>query len=142
LSLRDDEFMEAFGSVSRRVRGVAADTYAELELGATQAKFIRHLGKNGASSQAELARWTGTDPALTGRVVACLLARGWARRTRSTEDRRQYVVDLTPAGWRIQKRVERAGREIARRILRLLDERDHADFRRIARKIHSAFEAG
>jgi hypothetical protein len=45
-------------------------------------------------SQADLARATDTDPRLTGRALETLLLRGWVRRKRSKEDRREYILEL------------------------------------------------
>ena len=119
---------------------VAAEAYASLELGSTQAKFLRHIGKNSRISQADLARATATDPALTGRALETLVDRGWVRRTRSEEDRRQYVLELGPAGQRARKRVEEAREIVAERMTSVLDDRDIEDFERISRKIVAAFE--
>ena len=112
-----------------------------LELGSTQAKFLRHIGKNSRISQADLARATATDPALTGRALESLVERGWVRRSRSEEDRRQYVLELGVAGQRARKRVEEARAEVAGRLAAVLDARDIEDFERISRKILAAFEA-
>ncbi len=134
------EFLDRLGAVSRCLRAVAAEAYAALELGSTQAKFLRHIGKNSRISQADLARATGTDPALTGRALETLVERGWVRRSRSEEDRRQYVLELGAAGQRARKRVEEARSVVAERIAAALDDRDIEDFERITRKILAAFE--
>jgi hypothetical protein len=46
-----------------------AQAYATLELGSTQARFLKHIGQHSRISQAELARLTETDPTLTGRAA-------------------------------------------------------------------------
>lgn len=134
------EFLDQLSAVARRLRMVAAEAYASLELGSTQAKFLRHIGRNSHISQADLARATATDPALTGRALETLVDRGWVRRTRSEADRRQYVLELGPAGQRARKRVEEAREAVAERVAAVLDDRDIEDFERIARKIVAAFE--
>ena len=135
------EFLESFSTVWRTIRSVAAQAYAVFEVGSMQAKFLRHVGRHSRISQADLARATGSDPALTGRALETLIDRGWVRRTRSEEDRRQYVLELTASGHRARKRVEEARERIAERIAAALDERDVEDFQRIAQKILAAFEA-
>lgn len=131
--------MDAIGSLTRSVRAAAAQEYAALDVGTTQAKFLRHIGRHTRISQAVLARATVTDPALTGRTIESLIERGWVRRTRSGEDRRQYVLELTPAGERARRRVEEAREKVARRLSAALDEKDVRDFDRIARKVLAAF---
>lgn len=133
------EFVESVGALARSLRSVAMQEYATLELGATQAKFLRYIGRHSAISQAELARATQTDPALTGRALETLVERGWVRRARSEEDRRQYLLELSPAGQRVRKRVEDARLRAAERVVAALDESDLEDFERVARKLIAAF---
>lgn len=133
-----NHFYELLRGVMRAVKAEAAETYAELDLGSTQASLLRHLDAQARVSQAELARLTLTAPTLTGRALDPLVERGWVKRTRSEEDRRQYVLELTPAGQRARERVVTAREGIIRRITSALDARDVADFARIAGKILAA----
>lgn len=135
------EFFERFGEVARCLRAVSADAYATLEVGTTQAKFLRSIGARPGISQAELARATVTAPTLTGRALETLIARGWVRRSRSKDDRRQYVLELTAAGQRARDRVEKVRDEIIDRVAAVLDARDVRDFERMAVKILATFEA-
>jgi DNA-binding MarR family transcriptional regulator len=135
------DFYERLGAVTRRLRSVAAEAYAAFEVGTAQAKFLRHIGRNSRISQADLARATQTAPTLTGRALEPLVERGWVRRKRSEEDRREYVLELTPSGQRARGRVEKAREKIIERIAAVLDERDVEDFDRIAAKILAALDA-
>ncbi|HVZ73102.1 MAG TPA: MarR family transcriptional regulator [Polyangia bacterium] len=138
---RDPEaVLESLSALTRSLRAAAAKAYAAFEIGSTQAKFLRHLAHGSRLSQAELARATASDPTLTGRVLETLIGRGWVRRERSDEDRRQYVLELTPAGKRAAKRVVDARLGIARRMVAALDDRDITDFERVAHKLRAAFE--
>jgi DNA-binding MarR family transcriptional regulator len=133
------EFYERFAAVYRCIRGLAEQAYAAIDVGSTQAKFLRHIGANSRMSQAELARVTQTAPTLTGRVLDALVEHGWVRRERSTEDRREYTLELTAAGKRVRDRVVQARESMIRRLARVLDERDVEDFDRIAAKILTSF---
>jgi DNA-binding MarR family transcriptional regulator len=134
------EFIEAFGALKRCLGALAAQAYAEAEIGSTQAKFLRHIGKHGRMSQAELARATDTDPTLTGRALQTLIERGWVRRKRSRRDRREYVLELSAAGARARRRVERLRAQLGSRVLEALEARDVADFDRIVKKVLMAFD--
>jgi len=141
-SMRDpNDFYERLRAVMRAVRAEAAETYAELDLGSAQAKLLRHMDAGTRISQAELARLTETAPTLTGRSLDPLVERGWIRRTRSEQDRRQYVLELTASGQRARERVLLAREEIIRRVTGALDERDVDDFDRIAGKILATLAA-
>jgi DNA-binding MarR family transcriptional regulator len=132
--------MESFSALSRCLRAVAAQAYAAFEVGSTQAKFLRYIGRHSRISQADLARATVTAPTLTGRALETLIERGWVRRKRSEDDRRQYLLELTASGQRARARVEEARQGIVDRIGTVLDARDIEDFDRIAKKILSALE--
>lgn len=138
-SARDpNEFIDQFGAVRRRVSALAAAAYAELDLGTTQAKFLRHIGEAAAGAaitQAELARAAQADPALTGRTVETLVERGYVLREPSPTDRRAYVVALTPAGKKMRDRVLAVRTKIATRVVAALDEDDLAAFARISAKL-------
>ncbi|ATB37150.1 MarR family transcriptional regulator [Cystobacter fuscus] len=135
-----EEFLERLSALSQGLRLVAAREYATFEVGSTQAKFLRYIGRHGRISQAELARATGTDPTLTGRALETLIERGWVRRERSEEDRRQYVLELAEAGQRARRRVEDTRRRISVRLVAELDERDFEDFDRIMKKLLATLE--
>ena len=133
------EFYEQFPAFLRCIRSVTADAYAVFDIGTTQAKFLRHIGAHSHISQVQLARATYTAPTLAGRVLESLIEHGWVNRRRSTEDRRQYVLELTVSGKRMRERVEVARNGVVQRLARVLDEKDAEDFERIAAKILTAF---
>lgn len=133
------DFYESLSAVMKRIRSVAAQAYATFEVGSAQAKFLRHIGRHSRISQADLARATDTAPTLTGRALETLVERGWVRRKRSEEDRRQYILELTAAGQRARERVDEARNGIIKRMASALDERDVEDFDRIAKKILAEF---
>src|SRR5579862_1921213 len=117
MSRRDpDVFIERFGAVKKRISALAAQAYARADVGALQARLVRHLGRTGPMTQAALARATDTDVPLTSRAIQVLFERGLVRRTRSAEDRREYVLSLTPAGRRLFERVSKLRAELVARI--------------------------
>ena len=129
-----EAFIERFAAVKKRITALAAQAYATAGVGALQAKLLRRIGR-GITSQAELARATDSDPPLVGRAVQTLISRGLVRRSRSVEDRREYVLALTPSGRRLFERVTALRDELGDRIVGGLDDRDLHDFERIARKV-------
>jgi DNA-binding MarR family transcriptional regulator len=132
-------FIDTFSRLKRRLAGVVDEAYATIDLGATQAKLLRTVGERQPMSQADLARATGTDPALTGRALRTLLDRGWVRRRRSREDRRAFSLELTPEGEALLTKVHEARDALHARVERCLDAEDRAAFERIAKKLLDAF---
>jgi DNA-binding MarR family transcriptional regulator len=133
------QFYERLTALLRGLRAVSAQAYASFEVGTAQAKLLRHIGRQSRISQADLARATNTAPTLTGRGLEPLIERGWVRRKRSEEDRREYLLELTPPGQRVRERVEAAREGIITHIASVLDDKDFEDFDRIAAKILGAF---
>jgi DNA-binding MarR family transcriptional regulator len=135
-----DEFIESFATLTRSFRAMAHGAYEKLGVGTNQAKILRHIGKHGPMSQADLARGTIMAPILTSRALTSLCQRGWVRKKRSETDRREYVVELTASGERARKRVEEARKALLGRVAAVLDEEDLDDFDRVAKKLMAAFE--
>src|SRR5882757_10135371 len=133
------EFIETFGALWRCLMSLSTQTYAAERLWSTQARFLRYIGQHRGISQAELARATDTAPTLTGRLLQTLLQRGLVERTRSQEDRREYVLVLGASGQRTRRRVEEARGRFAARVVAVLDRRDLDDFDRVANKLFDAF---
>lgn len=134
------EFYERWTAVTRRLRTVASKAFAALEVGSAQAKILRHVGRHSRISQADLARATDTARTLTGRALEPLIERGWVRRKRSEDDRREYIVELTAAGQRARQRIEEARERIIARIAGVLDENDLEAFELISTKILAELE--
>ncbi len=135
------DFMDLFGLLKRRLRALAAEVYATAGMAPTAGRFVRHIGRHARTSQAELARATDTDPALTGRTLQLLVDEGLVRRERSEQDRRELLLELTAAGRRAGARFDKARDDLARRIAAVLDERDLRDFERIVHKVLAALDA-
>ena len=133
------EFIEKFGGLWRCLMAVSDQSYAAEKLWSTQARFLRHIGQHPGISQADLGRATDTAATLTGRLLQTLLERKLVLRTRSKQDRREYVLELGAGGQRMRRRVEEARGRFAARVVSVLDERDLRDFDRIARKLFDAF---
>ncbi len=132
-------FIDTLSALRRRLASVAEGAYAPFDIGPTHAKLLRTLGEHQPMSQADLARATRTDPALTGRLLLVLQDRGWVRRRRSREDRRAFSLELTPEGEDILAQVKKAREALSRRIEACLDDDDLDAFDRLVRKLLDAF---
>src|ERR1700760_456532 len=124
-SKRDSaRFVETFTALKKCVNAVARQAYATLGLGQTQVRFLREIGQGDGVSQADLARATNTDPALTGRALQTLIERGWILRERSKQDRRGYVLSLSASGLRALGRIKQARLHLMEKVTGPLDHRD------------------
>jgi DNA-binding MarR family transcriptional regulator len=132
-------FLETFGQVRRGLTAFIDAAYGTLGVGATQAKLLRRIGENSHVSQADLARATRTDPALTGRALQTLLDRGWVERRRSREDRRAFSLELTRSGEALVRKVLTAREAVALQVVSCLNDEDLDAFDRMAAKLLKSF---
>ncbi len=101
-------FLDTLSALRRRLTGVADEAYAPLGVGAAQAKLLRAVGEHQPMSQADLARATRTDPALTGRALRrCSIAGGCAAVAAARTGARSRW-ELTPEGEALYAKVREA----------------------------------
>lgn len=90
--------LDAFRRIVQALRAGDRDAERTTALGVAQLFALSRLDAAPAGSMAELAARTFTDPSSVSVVVAKLVARGLARRTRSAEDGRRFGVEITARG--------------------------------------------
>ena len=61
-------------------------------------QFVVFIGKQPGASQSQMAAFLGTDAAYTTRAVEKLMESGHVRREKSAQDKRVWVLYLTPKG--------------------------------------------
>jgi DNA-binding MarR family transcriptional regulator len=93
------------------------------------------LATEGPLSQGELAEWVRTDRTTMVAFVDDLEERGYVRRERNPDDRRAYLLQLTPEGRRALAR----GRELMRgaedRLMGSLSERERQQLLKLLGKV-------
>jgi DNA-binding MarR family transcriptional regulator len=110
---------------------------AHMLAGLTPMQFaaLARLAETGPCSQNRLGRLTAMDVATIKGVVDRLRDRGLVRTAPDPEDRRRSVVALTEAGATLAAEAQAAGRDISRRTLAPLTERERATLLRLLGKI-------
>ncbi len=101
----------------------------------TQFAALSRLCEAGPCSQNRLGRMTAMDVATIKGVVDRLRDRGLVRTAPDPDDRRRSVVAPTEAGARLTAQAQSVGREITRRTLAPLSERERATLLRLLGKI-------
>lgn len=133
-------FAENLAALKRASRQAAAVAFDELGLSDMQLKMLRHIAANPTVTQADLARATETDPALLGRSLRVMLGHGMVKRAQSREDKRAFVISLTPRGRSVLTSSNEASERLVKQLVAPLDAKDLADFERITKKIVTAVE--
>ena len=120
--------MEAF---QKEQRGLFRDW------GLTPVQFIvlRWLSKDREANMSKLAALLGVRPQTVTPIVDTLEESGWVRRLRSTEDRRESRLELTPKGVRLLEAVRASFFE---KLGRVLDEAPAPSLRTSTRVLTTA----
>ncbi len=102
-----------------------AERLAELSLTPPQAGLLRQIVVNPGSNQQQLATRLGLLPSRVVTFVDDLEAQGVVRRVRSTTDRRQYELELTPAGQSLFRRLQASSQLHDAEITKALSAEEH-----------------
>ena len=89
----DDELRLVFQRIARRIR----NNRAEGDLGDTQLSVLFNLDAHGPSTPSELAALERITPPSMNRTLNGLEDSGYVTRTKSVDDARKVLVELTPA---------------------------------------------
>jgi DNA-binding MarR family transcriptional regulator len=127
--------LELFSELQRARGWTDKKLFAALDLSPSKARLLEYIASHDGTSQAELAKATDTDKALTGRSVETFVESGWVRRDRSKDDGRAYVLSLSPSGHKVVRQFGLVRNEILERVTKSLDSHDVEDFRRIVKKL-------
>lgn len=129
------ELLKAYSALKRARGWTDKRTCASLDIGPAKLRLLEYIAEYDGLSQAELARATETDKALTGRSVQEFVENGWVRRIQSNTDGRAYVLFLSPSGEKLVKQFIAARDQILARVSHMLNDRDVEDFKRVVTKL-------
>jgi len=115
----------AFARESRSVAGTRPGRFAMLTL----------INANPGISQTALSRAAGRDKSTLTPVLNDLVRRGWISRQRNREDRRTYLLTLTPTGKRKLRQLTACARRHERHLDRIIGSGDRVRFLAVLRRI-------
>jgi DNA-binding MarR family transcriptional regulator len=93
----------------------------------TQMSVLAAVVRRGRIGATELADLEGLNPTMLSRVIGKLESEGLLRRVAHPDDRRAVLVEPTPAGQRVQRRLRQERRALFAERLDLLPEAIGAD---------------
>lgn len=115
----------AFVRKSRSVAGTRPGRFAMLTL----------IDANPGISQTALGRAAGRDKSTLTPVLSDLVRRGWIRRQRNRDDRRTYLLTLTPLGRKRLRQLNIYARRHERNLDRIVGPEERSRFLAILRRI-------
>lgn len=114
-------------------------TDAGSDLTVDQWVVIDHLHRNPAIAQNTLAELTAKDAPTVTRIIDLLTKKELVERRMADDDRRKFLVSLTPAGEQVYEQLLPAVVEIRRQGWGNLSEEDYQHFVRIMDEIYNNF---
>lgn len=122
--------------LSNRLSAAIAESYSRrFGLSIPEWRVIAVLALEPGLSAAEVAERTAMDKVAVSRAVRRLLATGRARRETATGDRRRSMLELTPDGRRIYRRVTPALRRYEAELLAGLSATEQRQLDAILRRL-------
>lgn len=116
-------------------QAIAAEYEQRFSLTVTQWRAMAVLGRYPGVSAREVAERTAMDKVAVSRAVAGLIEAKRVKRGVAEHDKRQSVLRLTAAGWKIYDAVAPLAREHEAKLLAHLDEEERAWLARILDKL-------
>jgi DNA-binding MarR family transcriptional regulator len=99
-------------AIRRAVKAMVAQRLGPLGVSPLQFWMLVGVLEAPGASQAELARRLRCDEPSVSRVVAGLASRGWVRSRRHGDDRRRLLLELTPSGRALARRLAPLAAEV------------------------------
>jgi DNA-binding MarR family transcriptional regulator len=106
-----------------------------LGLHVKQFGLLTVLATEGPLSQQRLGEWTRHDRSTMVTLIDSLEEQGWVLRERNPDDRRAYLLKLTPQGRRIQARAEKVMLSAEDEWLRSLNPREREQLLALLSKV-------
>jgi DNA-binding MarR family transcriptional regulator len=108
---------------------------APLGLHVRQFGLLTVLATEGPRSQQDLVEWTRLDRTTMVALVDSLEERGYVRRERNPDDRRAYLLQLTPEGRRMQVRARKVMLGAEDELLGSLNQSERQQLRELLAKV-------
>lgn len=139
------DFRSMPGHLIRRAQQISGALFAEecgaLDLTAVQYAALAAIAANADLDATRLSEQIVFDRSTIGGVLERLEAKGWIVRRASPEDRRVKLLDLTPGGRDVLKRVGPAVARVQKRLLEPFAPGDREAFMRLLTELTSAHAA-
>ncbi len=98
------------------------------------------LEAEGPISQRALSDRAGVDASTMVQRMDALEGKGLVNRTRSTEDRRSYEIELSPEGRAVLKRLRKQASRGGERLFGVLDERERTQLHALLLRVAEALD--
>lgn len=136
--MEDDNLLEAFWAVTRRLREHTRITLEPWHVSPSQSRALGVLSRHGEMRLSAVAEHLRIAPRSATEVIDDLQRRGLVERTPDPSDRRATLVALTPEGVATMRAIHEARAAEGERLFAGLDPADRAELTRILRNLREA----
>ncbi|WP_430785974.1 MarR family winged helix-turn-helix transcriptional regulator [Actinoplanes sp. G11-F43] len=136
--MEEDNLLEAFWAVTRRLREHTRVTLEPLHISPSQSRAVMVLSKHGEMRLSALAEHLRIAPRSATEVIDDLQRRGLVQRKPDPSDRRATLVVLTEPGADTARRIREARATEGERLFAGLQPSDRAELSRILREIRDS----
>lgn len=135
------ELWRSFVDSWKRVQRAAEKNLLTVEMTAAELRILRVLREHGSSPMHRFCAETMlSQPSITG-VVDRLEERGYVERVRSSEDRREVLIAITPKGGEAYARTEEVHRRFVKKMLSALRDEEVESLTRLLRTLAEASDS-
>jgi DNA-binding MarR family transcriptional regulator len=117
-----DQVFHLYLSLQHHSRRYARQLIDESGLTPRDFSVLRYLLETGSATVGQIQTYIHKSPSTASTLIAQLEEKGYLTRTRSKEDHRVVIVELTPLGQRVAETTPLGGLPLLRRRLSQLDE--------------------
>jgi DNA-binding MarR family transcriptional regulator len=135
------ELGQLYLELHHRIHRLVDDAMSANGLSLARAKVLTQLDENGPMNQASIATCLGLAPRSITDTVDSLERDELAARQSDPNDRRAWIVAITPAGRKTLTTAMAAKTKAMGQIFDSLDDRQRADLAALLRTIHTAVTA-
>lgn len=125
-----------FSQCSRNYKKAINQALETYNLTTVQCGVIRILKHIKSATQAEIADLYSSDRATMGTVIQKLMDKGYLKKELSTDDKRAYVVSLTPKAMEIAEEIEKISNDIEQKALQGLKQKEIDQFYKVLAHIN------
>ena len=123
------------GLIAKKYIGIMYKNLGHLDIGHNFIVIILIHKSSSTLTQQELANQCGMDKTNMLRTIDALQAKGLVRREQKPEDRRAYVIRLTPEGKKIIPLINKSFRVLNKKALEGISDRQTKEFYKTLNKI-------
>jgi DNA-binding MarR family transcriptional regulator len=131
--------LEAYSLLRRELNFIRSSRIDEAKMGYKQMLILNRL-MDSEATMGELAEFTLSDKAAMTRMIYSLEKVGWVKRSASAQDKRSFIISLTPKGRNKAKQAREVRDYIGQQFENSLNEQEQKDLTKLLHKVSAGLQ--